>query len=206
MYTYYPNQKELIWCGAFGGCCYPLFMIIDNFLNIHNLCVRDTQVMNQQYPLSFTSESECLMWLLQTIRPVAQSLVAHYCSLHISIHTYMHVCMYVRAQMPPHEWTFAELRIHASTVVCMYVHEHAYVNVCITVHDMHTEVVHVLQIVYNSRLYDWHYTCFFMCTCRNDLQLYPVWNIWLYSSGCDQSFGILICLYIIICRVHVFLL
>ena len=145
MYTYYPNQKQLIQCRALGGCCYPLFMIIDNFLNIHNLCVRDTgnlhlfvcflywhktwlafyrdqAVLNcysHQHPLSFTSEPEWLMWLLQTIRPVAQSLVAHYCSLHISIHAYTHVCMYVRAHMPPHEWIFTELRIHASTVVCM---------------------------------------------------------------------------------------
>ena len=189
MYTYYPNQKELIWCGAFGGCCYPLFMIIDNFLNIHNLCVRDTQVMNQQYPLLFTSESEWLMWLLQTIRPVAQSLVAHYCSLHISIHTYTHV------RTSTHAPTWMDIRWVTYSCIhsCMYVHEHAYFNVCITVHDMHTEVLRVLQIVYNSRFYDWYYTCFFMCTYRNDLQLYPVWSIWLYS-WCDRSFGILICL------------
>ena len=121
-------------------------MIIDNFLNIHYLCVRDTQVMNQQYPLSFTSESECLMWLLQTIRPVAQSLVAHYCSLHISIHTYMHVCMYARAQMSPHEWTFAELRIHASTVVCMCTSTHmsTYASLCMTC----TQRCYVCYILY----------------------------------------------------------
>ena len=96
-----PIKSNWFDVGLLGGCCYPLFLIIDNFLNIHNLCVRDTgnlrlfvcflychktwlaffrdqAVLNccsQQYPLSFTSESEWLMWLLQTIRPVAQ-----YCS------------------------------------------------------------------------------------------------------------------------------
>ena len=147
MYTYYPNQKQLIRCRALGGCCYPLFMIIDNFLNIHNLCVRDTgnlhlfvcflywhktwlafyrdqAVLNcysHQHPLSFTSEPEWLMWLLQTIRPVAQSLVAHYCSLHISIHTYTHVCMYC---------TYEHTCPHMNGYSLSYVFMHPQLYVC----------------------------------------------------------------------------